>query len=316
MDLTYGGSLGSGWVNAASQGCGVSSQEEEAAAKDDTAARTISVAVGVAVHQHVVAATTTTCRKGAAGSGYNNNNHRAPQSDGDECPLCQVCFNLGHTADRCWHRFDENYVPDAKLVAAATNSYTIDTNWYTDTSATHHIMGELEKLPFRNKYHGGDQIHTADGAGMDISHIGHSTIHAPSRNIHLKNSLYVPQAKKNLVSVHKLASDNDAYLEFHLDFFLIKDQATKSIILEGRCHKGLYPLPVHSIKQACGASRAPLSRWHSRLGHPLSVIVNQVISKNNPPVLDQSSSSESVCDACQQAKSHQLPYSRSSSVFL
>jgi hypothetical protein len=41
--------------------------------------------------------------------------------------------------------FNENYLLDAKLVAAAMNSYTIDTNWYTDTGTTHHIMGELEK---------------------------------------------------------------------------------------------------------------------------------------------------------------------------
>jgi hypothetical protein len=88
---------------------------------------------------------------------------------------------------------------DVKLVAAAMNSYTIDTNWYTDTGATDHITGELEKLSFRNKYHGGDQIHTADGADMNISHIGHTTAHALSRNIHLKNVLYVPQGKKNLV---------------------------------------------------------------------------------------------------------------------
>jgi hypothetical protein len=47
-------------------------------------------------------------------------------------------------------------VPDAKLVAAATNSYTIDNNWYTDTSTTDHITGELEKLSFINKYNGGD----------------------------------------------------------------------------------------------------------------------------------------------------------------
>ena len=56
-----------------------------------------------------------------------------------------------------------------------------------------------------------------------------------------------------------------------------------------------------------------MSRWHSRLGHPSSSIVKQVISSHNLPVLDESSS-ESVCDACQQAKSHQLPYAKSSSV--
>jgi hypothetical protein len=89
--------------------------------------------------------------------------------------------------------------------SATTSSYAANTNWYTDTGAIDHITGEPEKLTHWSKYHGGDQIHTANGAGMDISHIGHTIVHAPSRNIHLKNVLYVPQAKKNLVSIHKLA---------------------------------------------------------------------------------------------------------------
>jgi histone deacetylase 1/2 len=48
------------------------------------------------------------------------------------------------------------------------------------------------------------------------------------------------------------------------------------------------------------------------LGHPSSVIVKQVINRNKLPCLGEASST-SVCDACQQAKSHQLPYSRSNS---
>jgi hypothetical protein len=134
--------------------------------------------------------------------------------------LCQVCFKTGHVAPDCWHRYDENYVPDPKLVAAAQSSYNIDTNWYTDTGATDHITSELEKLTARDKYHGNDQIHTANGAGMEIKHIGHSIVHTPSRNLHLKNILHVPTATKNLVSVHKLAKDNSAFLEFHPDCFL------------------------------------------------------------------------------------------------
>jgi histone deacetylase 1/2 len=74
----------------------------------------------------------------------------------------------------------------------------VDTNWYIDTGATDHITSELEKLQIRGKYNKGDQIHNASGTGMDISHIGHTTVHTPVRNIHLKNVLYVPQAQKNL----------------------------------------------------------------------------------------------------------------------
>jgi hypothetical protein len=46
----------------------------------------------------------------------------------------------------CWHGFNEPYVPAQKTAALASNSYNIDTNWYADTGAAHHITGELEKL--------------------------------------------------------------------------------------------------------------------------------------------------------------------------
>jgi hypothetical protein len=41
-----------------------------------------------------------------------------------------------------------------------------------------HITSELDKLTTREKYHGSDQVHAANGSGMPISHIGHSTIHS------------------------------------------------------------------------------------------------------------------------------------------
>jgi hypothetical protein len=56
-----------------------------------------------------------------------------------------------------------------------------------------------------------------------------------------------------------------------------------------------------------------LARWHQRLGHPSSVIVKQVVNKGNL-VLSHIQSEESVCDACQCAKSHQLPYPKSTGV--
>lgn len=51
--------------------------------------------------------------------------------------------------------------------AVTTNSYGIDTNWYADSGATEHITGELDKLTMREKYHGGDQVHTASSSGME-----------------------------------------------------------------------------------------------------------------------------------------------------
>jgi hypothetical protein len=195
----------------------------------------------------------------------------------------------------------------------------VDTNWCTDAGANEHVTGDLEKLSIRGKYRGNDQIRIANGVGMEINHIGRTIIPTSACNLHLNKILHVPKAKKNLVSVHRLAKDNSVFLEFHPTYFMIKDQVAKNTILKGRCRNGLYPLPsAPPIKQAFGVVKPSLEQWHSCLGHPSSPIVSRVISSNNLPCLLESSK-ELVCDACQKAKSHklpyyQLPYSRSSSI--
>jgi hypothetical protein len=56
-----------------------------------------------------------------------------------------------------------------------------------------------------------------------------------------------------------------------------------------------------------------VARWHRRLGHASPPIVECVLSQNNLSFAKETTV-ESVCDACQRAKSHQLPFSNSSSV--
>ena len=193
----------------------------------------------------------------------------------------------------------------------------MDTNWYSDTGATDHVTGELEKLTVRDKYQGNDQVHTANGAGMRINQIGQSFVRTPNRDLLLKNVLYVPEASKNLASVHRLTADNNAFMEFHPDYFLIKDQVTRKTLFRGRCEGGLYPLKSSRSsvvnKASYGATKISINRWHSRLCHPSSSIVHQVLSRNKISFVPESNK-EQVCDACQKGKSHQLPYPVSTSV--
>jgi len=187
-----------------------------------------------------------------------------------------------------------------------------------DSGATDHITGELEKLTVRNKYHGGDHVHAANGTGMEISNVGHSTLHSPSSKIHLRNVLHVPSASKNLVSVNRLTRDNNVFLEFHPDHFLIKEQVTRRSLLRGRCEGGLYPIkssPHRSSrnKEALGVVNPFASLWHHRLGHAAAPIVQWILSRHKLSFI-RDVNNKHVCDVCQQGKSHQLPYPRSSRV--
>jgi hypothetical protein len=62
----------------------------------------------------------------------------------------------------------------------ATTNYGVDTNWYVNSGASDHTV--------RDKYHGQDQVHTANGSGMEISSIGHTVLHTLHKDLKLKIS--------------------------------------------------------------------------------------------------------------------------------
>ena len=247
---------------------------------------------------------------GRPGQSNQNFSKQGKNQQSNQKQPCQICRKDNHEAKQCYFRYEE----DDQYRGRPSAAYGIDTNWYADSGATNHVTGELEKLSVRDRYNGSDQVHTANGTGMQISNVGHTIVHTPTSNLFLNNILHVPNATKSLASVHKLAKDNNAYLEFHPDFFVIKDKDTKKILYRGRCQGGLYPLSSGTSSQgqrpnpeALAAHMPSTSLWHSRLGHPAIPIVQKIISSNSLPCASDKSV-ESVCDSCQRAKSRQLPY--------
>lgn len=250
---------------------------------------------------------------GGGGNGRNNGGTRSSSSSSTTKPECQIYGKEGHLAKRCWYRYDED---DKKTTAYASNpSYSMDSYWISDTGATDHVTNYLDRLAVREKYQGKDQIQIAGGTGMPILHVGHSQIFAPHRSLKLKNILHAPASSKHLLSVHRFTSDNNVFFEFHPHFFVVKDRVTKIPLLHGRCKNGLYPLALNSgvkSSEALHVATPTAETWHYRLGHPGLSVVQRVVSQNN--LLVSSNNVASVCNACQMAKSHQLPFSDSNKV--
>ena len=94
------------------------------------------------------------------------------------------------------------------------------------------------------EYQGPDQIRIGDGTGLDIKHIGSSKLLTSSTYFPLKNVLHVPDIQKNLVSVSQFTHDHDVFIEFHANYFCVKDETTGRLLLRGRCEHGLYPFPA------------------------------------------------------------------------
>ena len=99
-----------------------------------------------------------------------------------------------------------------------------------DTSTTHHITSDLRNLVLPHKYNGLDLVTIGDGSCLQILNIGSSYIPTFSKPLSLSNVLQVPSIHRNLLSISKLTLDN-VFVEFHPEFFCVKDQATGMTLL-------------------------------------------------------------------------------------
>jgi histone deacetylase 1/2 len=204
-------------------------------------------------------------RGGRGGGGYNTGGRsrhgdergdRGGRPEDANRPICQICDKVGHIASRCFKRFKTDYlgvdndgryidrqVANATTSHGQTTAYNVDAGWYMDTGATDHLTNRLDKLTMKEEYNGSDQVHAANGTGMHIYHIGHSSLSTPSsKPLHLRGVLHVPSVTRSLLSVRRFTIDNKVFIEFHPKKNLVKDRYTRFILLSGRCHGGLYRL--------------------------------------------------------------------------
>jgi hypothetical protein len=106
-------------------------------------------------------------------------------------------------------------------------------------------------------------------------------------------------------------------VKYHPYVFFVKDPVTRKVLLRSKCRgEGLYPFPsMENSMSRCVLStvRPSLRCWHDHLGHPSMIVIQKVIDVNKISFAKEKIAGK-VCDACQCAKSHQLPFPRSNSV--
>lgn len=191
----------------------------------------------------------------------------------------------------------------------ATPDIVNNSSWYPDSGATNHVTWDLNNLSYGSPYHGNKRIYMGNGVGLNITHIGHSSVSSTSdnsRSLLLKNLLHVPLITKNLISVSQFVADNFVYFEFHPHICFVKNQTTNQVLLEGDLHNGLYRFNLQKHNQHTGSNKVLLPKsviaatqeqsakilstkissnsfdlWHKRLGHPSFKTVIRVLKHFN-----------------------------------
>jgi hypothetical protein len=103
----------------------------------------------------------------------------------------------------------------------------------------------LKNLTVQQPFEGNEMVAVGNGAGLKIDNAGATFLHNPNSSFKFhKNVLHCPNAFANLLSIQKLCIDNDyhfiVYTHF-ISFFFVKDNLTKTTLLEGKSENRLYP---------------------------------------------------------------------------
>ncbi|PON89348.1 hypothetical protein TorRG33x02_148910, partial [Trema orientale] len=115
-----------------------------------------------------------------------------------------------------------------------------NSSWFMDSGATNHVTVEQHNLASSSGYKSKEKLIVSNSSSLLIKHIGFANIVSKSRSLKLSNILHVPKITKNLISISQFISDNNVLVEFSSTCCVIKDKATKTILLQGILKDGLY----------------------------------------------------------------------------
>jgi len=170
--------------------------------------------------------------------------------------LC-VKFAPNIFASDCWRRYDHSntstihvsssqastfFNEDDEPSILRTPSALRDPLWYLDSGASHHLTHDNDNLIAKMSYSGPDVVKIGNNTGLPIKNVGSAVYTSPctAHNFFIYNLLHVPSISKNLLSVSRLARDNNVFFEFHSDFCLVKHQEKKEILLQGKIKDEIY----------------------------------------------------------------------------
>uniref|UniRef100_A0A5K0Z4E1 Retrovirus-related Pol polyprotein from transposon TNT 1-94-like beta-barrel domain-containing protein n=1 Tax=Nymphaea colorata TaxID=210225 RepID=A0A5K0Z4E1_9MAGN len=190
------------------------------------------------------------------GRNYNNNrrrNHNQFQTNDSHFSksddkknksvvVCQICRKKYHSAIKCFERFNHGYqAEDAQQdMTALSLDDANNAEWLADSGASSHMAGNAGKISNKSIYHGSDRVIIGNGQSLPITHIGQGNLVVCDSYIPLSKVLYVPQLKKNLLSVSQITTDLPYTFEFSSSSCCLKDRRTGKTVAQGSKKDGVY----------------------------------------------------------------------------
>ena len=237
------------------------------------------------------------------GYGSNSNSSHSGQShthtnQGRRPPRCHIFRLEGYYADRCKQGYDRY----------ESTTFLAESDWLLDIGASAHMTPNNSILEQSTAYTGNECVIVRNGASLPITHTCNIS-HSP--DLKLLDVLVVPHLTKNLFSISKLTNDFPLSVTFANNFFTVQNCLTGKVVAIDRRDGGSYVLErsnsalIFVLKNKY--LHALYDLWHACLGHVNHSIL-ALLNKKGQLHLTSLLPSPKLCDTCQLAKNHRLPY--------
>lgn len=111
--------------------------------------------------------------------------------------LCPTCSTTQHAVAQCPHKY-----PGPETFPSFACAHMIqsqDPTWYSDTSATHHMIGQLSTLQWPRSYTGNDSVFMGNGDSLPITHTDNLPISLSHSPFSRRNVFGVPHLTKKIL---------------------------------------------------------------------------------------------------------------------
>jgi hypothetical protein len=247
---------------------------------------------------------------------------------------CYHCDKMGHIAKFCPARREEykrkhkrhhahvveDEEPPAKMIREQIKDYVLisalsgsvthgEDTWLIDSGASKHMTGQKNILSCVSEKKFSQKVTLGDNYQYPIKGVGESNFKLNSGNsLKMKDVLYVPGLKKNLLSISALEKKGYRVAFIYGEVLMwAKGETINEAIIIGSEENGLYRLKGHLETAMAHAIENSCELWHRRLAH-INYKALPYICKAVTGLPELKVDHEGVCNGCAQGKNIKNPF--------
>ena len=145
-------------------------------------------------------------------------------------------------------------------------------------------------------------VNLPNGSMIKISSVGNIQI---NEHILLRNVLFIPEFRLNLISISSLMTDLGSRVIFDPSTCEIQDRTKGSMIGQGRRVRNMYVLDIKEASVRVNAV-VDIGTWHNRMGHASYSRLDLIA--DNIETMKQKNKGNSYCHICHLAKQKKLSF--------